>query len=209
MSKVNITKDYLAFLPIFFLFGILGYAQEELKDKINKIDGDVDRVTITAGGEEYTFEGDEAKELYKKMKSSFSKSHSFMWHSNDDDFDNYDGKIIFIEENEKKKLIEISEDGDEDIEIYISKDIDMDDQHGIEKKINVEIEDGNKKVTITTKENGEEKTEVYEGEEADEYLEKMKSEHGNEMMIEIDKNGKHKKMKKIIIKKEIDDDDDD
>jgi len=149
MSKVNITKAYLAFLPIFFLFGILGYAQEELKDKINKIDGDVDKVTITAGGEEYTFEGDEAKKLYKKMKSSFSKSHSFMWHSNDDDFEHHDGKLIFIDEEGNKQLIEISEDGDEDIEIFISKDIDMDDHHGIEKKINVEIEDGNKKVTIT------------------------------------------------------------
>ena len=209
MLNVNIIKASLAFLPIFFLFGILSYAQEELKDKINKIDSDVDKVTITAGGEEYTFEGDEAKKLYKKMKSSFSKSHSFMWHSNDDDFEHHDGKLIFIDEEGNKQLIEISEDCDEDIEIFISKDIDMDDHHGMEKKINVEIEDGNKKVTITTKENGEEKIEVYEGEEADEYLDKMKSEHGNEMMIEIGEDGKHKKMKKIIIKKEIDDDDDD
>ena len=68
MLRLNFTKTYLAFLPIFFLFSILGYAQEELKDKINTIDGDVDKVTITAGGEEYTFEGDEAKKLYKKMK---------------------------------------------------------------------------------------------------------------------------------------------
>ena len=209
MSKVNITKAYLAFLPIFFLFGILGYAQEELKDKINKIDGDVDKVTITAGGEVHTFEGDEAKKLYKKMKSSFSKSHSFMWHSDDSDFDHPDGKVIFIDEDGNKKVIEISEDCDEDIEIFISKDIDMDEHHGMEKKVKVEIEDGNKKVTITTKENGEEKIEVYEGEEADEYLDKMKSEHGNEMLIEIDEDGHHKKMKKITIKKEIDDDDDD
>jgi len=208
MSKINFTKAILAFLPIFFLLGIFSYAQEELKDKIKNIEGDVDKVTISAGGEEYTFEGDEAKKLYKKMKSSFSKSHSFMWHSDDSEFEHGDGKLIFIDEDGSKKVIEITEDGDEDIEIFISKDIDMNDHHGIEKKINVEIEDGNKKVTITTKENGEEKTEVYEGEEADEYLEKMKSEHGNEMLIEIDEDGKHKKMKKIIIKKEIDDDDD-
>jgi len=208
MSKINITKAILVFLPIFFLFGILSYAQEELEDKIKKIEGDIDKVTFTAGGEEYTFEGDEAKKLYKKMKSSFSKSHSFMWHSDDDEFEHHDGKLIFIDEDGNKKVVDISEDGDEDIEIYISKDIYMDDHHGIEKKVKVEIEEGNKKVTITTKENGEEKTEVYEGEEADEYLEKMKSEHGNEMLIEIDEDGKHKKMKKIIIKKEIDDDED-
>jgi len=208
MLKVNIAKTYLAFLPFFFLFGILSYAQEELEDKIKKIEGDVDKVTITAGGEEHTFEGVEAKKLYKKMKSSFSKSHSFMWHSDDDEFEHHDGNLIFIDEDGNKKLIKISEDGDEDIDIFITKDFDMDDHHGMEKKINVEIEDGNKKVTITTKENGEEKTEVYEGEEADEYIKKMKSKHGNELLIEIGEDCKNKKTKKIIIKKEIDHDDD-
>lgn len=209
MSKVNITKVYLAFLPFFFLFGILSYAQEDLKDKVKKIEGDVDKVTITAGEEEYTFEGDEAKTLFKKMKLGFSKSHSFIWQSDDGEFKNHDCKLIIIDEDGNKQLIEIFKDGDKDIDIFITKDFDMDDHHGIEKKVKVEIEEGNKKVTITTKENGEEKTEVYEGEEADEYLDKMKSEYGNELLIEIGEDGKHSKMKKIIIKKEIDDDDDD
>lgn len=208
MSKVSITKACLAFLPIFFLFGILGYAQEELEDKINKIEGDVDKVTITASGEEYTFEGNEAKTLFKKMKSGFSKSYNFTWPSDDCNFEHHDGKLIFIDEDANKKVIEISEDGDKDIDIYISKDIDMDDQRGIEKKVKVEIEDGNKKVTVTTKENGEEKTEVYEDEEADEYLDKMKSKHGHEMLIQIDEDGNHKKMKIIIIEQEIENDDD-
>ena len=208
MLKVNVTKVYLTFFSILFLFGILGYAQEDLKEKVKKIESNVDKVTITAGGEEYTFEGDEAKTLFKKMQSGFSKSHSFMWHSNDGEFEHHDGELIIIDEDGNKKLIKIIENGDEDIDIYISKDFDIDDHHGIEKRINIEIEDGNKKVTITTKENGEEKTEVYEGEEADEYLEKIKSEHGNEMLIEIGEDSKHKKMKKIIIKKEIDEDDD-
>lgn len=208
MLKVNVTKVYLTFFSIFFLFGILGYAQEDLKEKVKKIESTVDKVTITAGGEEYTFEGDEAKTLFKKMQSGFSKSHSFMWHSGDSEFEHHDGELIIIDEDGNKKLIEIIEDGDEDTDIYISKDFDIDNHHGIEKRINIEIEDGNKKVTITTKENGEEKTEVYEGEEADEYLEKIKSEHGNEMLIEIGEDSKHKKMKKIIIKKEIDEDDD-
>ena len=131
-----------------------------------------------------------------------------MWHSDDDEFEHHDGNLIFIDENGNKKLIKISEDGDEDIDIFITKDFDMDDHHGMEKKINVEIEDGNKKVTITTKENGEEKTEVFEGEEADEYIKKMKSKHGNELLIEIGEDCKNKKTKKIIIKKEIDHDDD-
>lgn len=207
MLNVKIIKVCLTFLSIFFLFGILSYAQEDLKDKVRSIEGDVNKITITAGGEEYTFEGDEAKTLFKKMKSGFSKSHSFMWYTDNCEFEHHDGKLIFIDEDGTKKVIEISEDGDEDIEIFISKDIDMDDHRGIEKKVKVEIENGNKKVTVTTKENGEEKTEVYEGEEADEYLDKMKSEHGNEMLIEIDKDGKHKKMKKIIIEKYDGDDD--
>lgn len=74
-----------------------------------------------------------------------------------------------------------------------------DDLESLDKNIKVEIEDGKKKVTITTTENGEEKTEVYEGDEADEFLEKMKSETGHEMLIEIDENGNHKKVRKIII----------
>ena len=209
MSKVNITKAYLAFLPFFFLFGILSYAQEDLKDKVKKIEGDVDKVTITAGGEEYTFEGDEAKTLFKKMKSGFSKSHSFTWHSGDCEFEHHDGKLIIIDEDGNKKLIEISEDGDEDIDIYISKDFDMDDHHGIEKRVKIEIEDGNKKVTVTTKEDGEEKTEVYEGEEADKFLEKMKSEYHGDFDIHIDDDcdGK-KKIRKIIIEKEVDEEED-
>ena len=131
MLKVNIAKTYLAFLPIFFLFGILNYAQEDLKDKVKKIEGDINKITITAGGEEYTFEGDEAKTLLKKMKSGFSKSHSFMWYTDNCEFEHHDGKLIFIDEDGTKKVIEISEDGDEDIEIFISKDIDMDDHHEI------------------------------------------------------------------------------
>jgi hypothetical protein len=209
MSKLNVTKACLTFLPIFFLFGILSYAQDELKDKVKKIEGDVDKITITAGGEEYSFEGDEAKTLFKKMKSGLSKSHSFMWHSDDGEFEHHDGKIIMIDEDGNKKVIEISEEGDEDIDIFISKDFDMDKHDGMEKKVKVEIEDGKKKVTITTKENGEEKTEIYEGEEAEEYLDKMKSEHGKEMLIEIDENDKHKKVRKIIIEKENGEDEDD
>jgi len=209
MLKLNITKVYLAFLPIFFLFGILGYAQEELEDKVKKIEGDVDKVTIVADGQEYTFEGDEAKSLFKKMKSGLSKSHSFMWHSDDGEFEHHDGKLIFIDEDGNKKVIEISENGEDDIDIFVSKDFDMDEHHEMEKRVKVEIENGNKKVTVTKTENGEEITEVYEGEEADEFLKEMKSEHGNELLIEIDEDGNHKKMKKIIIEKEVDHDDHD
>ncbi|NNG26504.1 MAG: hypothetical protein HKM87_03195 [Ignavibacteriaceae bacterium] len=209
MLRLNITKAYLAFLPIFFLFGILSYAQEELENKVKRIDGNIDKVTIVADGEEYTFEGNEAKTLFKKMKSGLSKSHRFMWHGDDGEFESHDGELIFIDEDGNKQLIKISEDGEDDIDIFISKDFDMDEHHQMEKKVKVEIENGNKKVTVTKTENGEEISEIYEGDEAEEYLDKMKSEHGNEILIEIDEDGKHRKMKKIIIEKEVDHDHDD
>lgn len=208
MLKINLTKTYLTLLPIFFLFGILSYAQEDLNDKIKAIDDDVNKVTISSGGEEYTFEGDDAKTLFKKMKSGLSGSHSFIWQTDGDEIENHDGKLIFIDENGNKKVIEIDEDDGDNINVFISKDIDISEQDQLEKKIEVEVKDGNKKVTVTTKENGEEKTEVYEGEEADEYLEKMKSEHGDDINIEFDNDGNHKKMKKIIIETEVEEDKD-
>lgn len=57
-----------------------------------------------------------------------------------------------------------------------------------------------KKIIIKSGGGGEE---VYEGDEADKFLEKMKSENGHEMWIEIDEDGNHKKIKKIIIEKEV------
>ena len=147
-------------------------AQEKLNDKINKIDGEVQKITITADGKEYLFEGDEAAKLFEKMKSS--KSQSFVWNSSDDE--STKKKVIILDADGEDEVIEIES---EDDNVYIiKKDKDLDNvSDGITKKVKVEIEDGNKKVTVTTKENGEEKTEVYEGKEAEEYIEKMKAEN--------------------------------
>ena len=77
-------------LRVLFLFAFSSivlvssnFAQEKLEDKINKIDGSVDKITITSEGKEYVFEGDEAAELFKKIKNKSSKS--FIWNSSDDD----------------------------------------------------------------------------------------------------------------------------
>lgn len=199
---MKLFTNFSVTLIFFFLLSSLLSAQEALKDKVDLIKGDVDKVTISAGGEQYNFEGDDAKTLFKKMKSALLKSHKFIWHTDDDEIECHDGNIIFLDEDGNKKIIKIKKDGDEDIDIFISNDFDMNEHHGIEKKVKVEIGDGKKKVTVTTKENGEEKTEIYEDEEAEEYLEQMKSEHGSEILIEVDEDGKHKKMKKIIIETE-------
>jgi len=42
-------------------------SQENLDDKIGKIEGTVDKITITADGNEYVFEGADAEKLFKKM----------------------------------------------------------------------------------------------------------------------------------------------
>ncbi len=161
------------------------FGQSDLQEQLSKIDGNVDKITITADGKEYTFEGSDAEKLFKKMKGS--DSQSFAWHSSDD--------------SKKEKVIIL--DGDDDDDVFVVKsgdDFDWDTE-GMNKKVKVEVENGEKTVTVTTKENGKETTKVYTGEEAEEYLNKMKSENDDfDIEIKSDKDGK--KMKKIIIKTE-------
>jgi len=185
------------FILSFFYLLTLGHstkAQNDLEDQINKINGNVDKITITSGGQEYTFEGKDAEKLFKKMKST--KSKSFVWNTSND---SKNKKVIILYSDSDEDAIEI-ESGDEDVFIIkTGKDLDDVDE-GMSKKVKVEIENGNKKVTVTTNENGEETIEVYEGDEADEYLEKMKSDNDDlDIIIEKD-NGK--KVKKIIIETE-------
>ena len=190
--KTNYLKIFLTLIASLLIIPDIN-SQEKLDDKISKIDGTVEKIIITADGNEYVFEGADAEKLFKKMKRN--QVQSFVWNSSDDSVK----KIIILDASSSDDDIEV-EDGDENV-LIIKTDKDLDDiDDGITKKINVVVEDGNKKVTVTTKENGEEKTEVYEGEEADEYLEKMDAE-SDELDIMIEKeNGK--KVKKIIIETE-------
>lgn len=181
---------------IIFMLSSPGFAQENLKDKLSKIEGHVDKITISAGGEEFTFEGDDAEKLLKKMKADQTNSNTFVVRI--DDADNKGTKKIIIKSGSgDDEVFEFETDGG-DHSVWFS---DEENLANLEKNIKVEIEDGKKKVTVTTTENGEEKTEVYEGDEADEFLEKMKSENGNDFQILIDENGNNKKTKKIIIEK--------
>ena len=179
-----------------FMLCSMGFAQEDLKDKLSKIEGHVDKITINAGGEEFTFEGEEAEKLFNKMQSSTKSSNTFIVKM-DEEGGEGTKKIIIKSGGGNEEVYEFkTHEGDH--AVWFSDD---DNLQSLDKKIKVEIEDGKKKVTVTTTENGEEKTEIYEGEEAEEYLDNMKSEYGHEMLIEIDEDGNHKKMKKIIIEK--------
>ncbi len=182
---------------VIFMLSSHGLAQENLKDKLSEIEGHVDKITISAGGEDFTFVGDDAEKLFKKMKADKKSTNTFVIKMDDED------------SKGTKKIIIKSGGGDEEVFEFNTDEgghavwfSDEDSLERLEKNIKVEIEDGKKKVTVTTTENGEEKTEVYEGDEADEFLEKMKSENGNDFLIEIDEDGNHKKVKKIIIETE-------
>jgi len=171
----------------------MGLAQEDLKDKLGKIEGHIDKITISAGGEEFTFEGEEAEKLFNKMHSNRKSSNTFVVKIDDEGGEGIK-KIIIKSGGHSEEIYEFkTHDGDH--AVWFS---DEDNLQCIEKNINIEIEDGNKKVTVITTENGEEKTEIYEGEEAEEYLDKMNSEHGHEMLIEIDEDDEYHKMKKIM-----------
>lgn len=189
----------LSVLSIFIsLIFSSSFLAQDVNERMENIDGEVNKITITTEEGEYTFEGEDAARLFKKMKSS---ANSFVWHSAE-----MDGKkkIIFLDSDNEEHHVEIYGGDDEDV-IIISED-DDDAMNEMHKKVKVEIEDGNKKVTVTTNENGEKKTEVYEGDEADKYIKEMKEKHGGDMDIYIEKNADDGKVKqkKIIIEKKTD-----
>jgi hypothetical protein len=184
------------FIPFLLSFIIInsGIAQNDLNDQLKKIDGTVDKITITANGQDYTFEGSDAEALFKKMKSQ-----NFVWNTADD---SNKKKIIILNSDGDEDAIEVESDDENVFIIKTGKDLDDVDE-GLTKKVKVKIENGEKTVTVTKNENGEEKTVVYTGKEADEYIEKMKSENDDfDIQINSDKDGK--KVKKIIIETETD-----
>lgn len=196
MKKLH-PKLMLICLSLFFFLTNTN-AQENIKEKLSKIEGSVDKITITADGKEYLFEGDEAETLFKNLKQS--SNHSFVWNTSEGESGKK--KVIILDADGKSNEIEI--ESDDDNIVIVKTDGDFDDvSDGIQKKVKVEVEDGNKTVTVTTKENGEEKTEVYSGKEADEYIEKMKAEN-KDFDISIESKADGKKVKKIIIETDKD-----
>jgi len=192
-----------ACLTIIFTLTNTTYAQNNIDEQINKIEGSIDKITITADDKEYTFEGSDAEKLFKRMKKY--KSSSYVWHTSDDESSHK--KVVTVRKDGDKEIVELEGD-DEDIFIVKSDDdFEWNSSEGMQKKVKVEVQNGEKKVTVTTKENGEETTEVYEGDEADEYIEKMKSEN-DDFNIEIKSEKDGKKVKKIIIETEKEENDD-
>jgi hypothetical protein len=93
----------LSLFSSLFLFPTLS-AQEKLEEKINKIDGSVEKIIITSGGKEYLFEGNEAEELFKKMKKN--SAQNLAWTMSESDSGKK--KITFIDSDGEKEVIEIT-----------------------------------------------------------------------------------------------------
>lgn len=182
---------------IFLLSPILTFSQSDVKKMLKDINGKVDEIVIKSEGNEYTFSGDEAEELFSAMKKD-KKVKSFS-------FTTKDGKI-FTDDSLTKKIIikDLDVDSENEVLVFVDENFDSDDTEikRIEKKVIVS-EDGEKKIVkVTTNEDGKENIEIYEGKAADEYLEKMKSDNEIEVNVDV-KEEDGKKVKKIIIEKEL------
>ncbi|MFA4923969.1 MAG: hypothetical protein WC557_07240 [Ignavibacteriaceae bacterium] len=188
-------------------FGILlsvgSFAQEKnLREKLNKIDGNVESIVIKTDKGTVTFSGEEAKSLMKRMQSKTSAKKIII-------LDNDDENSLFEEESDIKvdrlrlpmKKIKVFRNGapDGEIEINISDILDSPASNNVEKKVVVQNKDGNKIVTVTTKENGSEKIEMFEGADAENYLKEHKIEKGKDAPSSKELK---KKVKKIVIEDE-------
>lgn len=223
-------KKMILQIFILMLIPFLVNAQSDVRKKLKDIKGTVNEIIIKSDGKEYTFKGDEAAKLFSDMKRDNKMKH-FCFNTDDGkiikgdslskhfivkkhgDHFKYEGK-----EGKKIKKIKVSVDGaEDDALIWIDEDGEMEDLNdvnefeffgndnvtdGIQKRINVEVKDDSKVVTVTTIKDGKENIEVFEGKAAEEYLEKMKSEKEFDVKVDVDKDLKHKIIKKIIIEKE-------
>ncbi len=182
---------------VLLLSPILTFAQSDVKKMLRDINGKVDEIVIKSEGRVFTFNGDEATELFSAMKKDKEvKSFSFT---------TKDGKV-FTDDSLTKKIIikNLDEDNEDEVLVFVDEDFDSDDADikTIEKKVVVSDDSGKKIVKVTTNKDGKDNIEIYEVKAADEYLEKMKSDNEIEVNVDVlEEDGK--KVKQIIIQKEV------
>jgi len=147
------------------------FGQDKPENKLDKVKGNVEKITIKTDKGTFIFEGKEAKDLFKKMESSKAKSFRFFGSGDDSD-----AHVFII------KLSKIDKDFS-----FFSDEI----KDGNKVEIKIDNKDGDKIVTVTTiDKDGEEKTETYKGKEADEFLKENGSKKFNlRWLDEDDKDG--------------------
>ena len=151
------------------LFSIAGFtllqsqSKDKIKEKLNNLKGNIEKIVVSTDEGEMVLEGDDAKEVYKKLKNLYGE-HSWTFEISDDDEDGEE-KVFVIKKGDDDDINWVTVNGKS-----ITKDIMLEKLDGDSKTIEVEINDNEKKVTITTIVDGQETTKVYEGDEAEEYL---------------------------------------
>lgn len=185
-TKILTIQIFVLFLAAAF---VMAQKDDSVKDKLNNIKGEVNKIVISTDKGDVTFEGEDAEKIFQRMKSDKIKKLKWISESNEDLDNGGENVLIFKSGKGGKHLIKEFKDSENVIIMKHGDDEDFDIlEDGKTIKVNVEVEDenGEKKVTVTTTENGEEKVETFEGKEADEYLENMEDEHDTIIDIDVD-----------------------
>jgi copper chaperone CopZ len=193
MMKNKIVLLLIVLLSISGFTLLQSQSKETIKEKLNDLKGSIEKIVISTDDGEVVLEGDEAKEVYKKLKNLYGE-HSWTFEISDD-AENGKEKVFVIKSGDDKDINWVTMEGKS-----LTKEIILDELDGDSKTIEVEINDDNKKVTITTIVDGQETTKVYEGDEADEYIKELE-ENDNIKILQIDKLGGEKERVKVIIEK--------
>lgn len=185
---------------IFFILiatcSVFGQTEKPLKEKLEKVTGKVEKITVKTDKGSFIFEGAEAEKLLKRMQQV---SHKVKVKLFSDDAENLSvGKgtkiIVFNDED-----ADIDSDN---INVWVEK-LEDDDEH--KKDVDVEVKNGKKFLTVTTNENGKKKIKVYTGKDADKYLKENKDKDVHHLKLDKIKKGQ----KLIWVEKEEDSEDND
>lgn len=154
-----LTKQRYHALGILFLTAAIfasAYGQEKKNDVLDKVKGNVQKITIQTDKGIVTYEGGEAQALFDRLKSSPEVTRVKIFNSAED-------------ENGEPEIFMFNPDKMDSNFKFLSKDT----KNGDKIKIKVENKDGEKVLTVTTiDKDGKEKTETFKGSEADQYLKK-------------------------------------
>ncbi len=169
-------------------------SKKTIEEKLKQLKGEIEKIVISTDEGEVTFEGEEAKEIEKRLSNFYGEK---------------DWKFEIKGEGDKERVFVIKK-GDSSIDNFnwitakgdsISSMITLDEIEGPAQTIQIEMEEGSKKITVTKiDENGDETTETYEGEEADEYLETLEDEN-DISILQLDHLGGEKESVRVIIEK--------
>lgn len=160
---------------IFFLFVLaititaftfsIGQSSTSVKEQLKKLKGEVEKIVITTDDGEITLDGDDAKDVYKKLNDLYGEnSWTFTVSEDEDD----EGNVYFIKKETDKDISWITSDS-----VGVGSKVRLENIDGLSKKIEIKIEDGEKTITVTTEEDGEKKIKTYKGDDTEEYLKKL------------------------------------